>query len=101
MAKTIAEEYNGQAIPTARYDAIKRQLTQPLLDLLNAEVTPADVLLGQLNETLRIDHRLMLDDCRGQGKTDTAVSRFRESLIIMGTDLAHICVQPRALVEHL
>jgi hypothetical protein len=62
MAKILAEEYNGQAIPTARYDAIKRQLTQPLLDLLNAEVAPADVLLGQLNETLRIDHRLMLDD---------------------------------------
>jgi hypothetical protein len=62
IAKSLVDEYSRQATTDARYNAVNRELTQPLLDLLDAEGAPADELLGKLNETLRVYHRLMLDD---------------------------------------
>jgi hypothetical protein len=61
IARSLVDEYSRQATTGARYNAVKRELTQPLLDLLDAEEAPADKFLGKLNETLRVYHRLMLD----------------------------------------
>src|SRR5215510_9748311 len=38
--------------------------------------------------------------CSGQGKTDTELSGLEHSLVGIGTDIAQIRVQPRAVVKH-
>jgi hypothetical protein len=46
----LENEYNGvQGIPTNRYNQIVQQLTQPLLDALDAEFDPPQQLLDKLN----------------------------------------------------
>jgi hypothetical protein len=46
----LESEYDGvQGIPTDRYNRIVQQLTQPLLDALDAEFDPPQQLLDKLN----------------------------------------------------
>ena len=48
---SLDDEYDGvQGIPTSRYDHIVQQLTQPLLEALDAEFDPPRRLLEKLNE---------------------------------------------------
>jgi hypothetical protein len=46
----LEAEYDGvQGIPTSRYNRIVQQLTQPLLNALDAEFDPPQQLLDRLN----------------------------------------------------
>ncbi|HEV3110522.1 MAG TPA: hypothetical protein VGY99_08510 [Candidatus Binataceae bacterium] len=48
--QSLDDEYDGvQGVPTSRYNHIVQQLTQPLLDALDAEFDPALRLLEKLN----------------------------------------------------
>jgi hypothetical protein len=48
--ESLDDEYDGvQGVPTSRYDLIVQQLTQPLLDALDAEFDPAQRFLEKLN----------------------------------------------------
>jgi hypothetical protein len=50
--RTLADEYDGQAIPTARYEVIMNALQRPILDLMRGADEPAHELLRRLSEVL-------------------------------------------------
>jgi len=63
--QSLDDEYDGvQGVPTSRYDQIVQQLTQPLLEALDAEFDPPRRLLEKLNAlheaffTLQISEQL-------------------------------------------
>src|SRR5258708_17898135 len=46
----LIAEYNGQGLPTDRYEQISQRLTKPLIEALDAESASPIHLLDQLNQ---------------------------------------------------
>jgi hypothetical protein len=56
--RQLADEYDDQAIETARYQAIMTALQDPLLALLRADGKSAEIVLERLSAVLGAFHRL-------------------------------------------
>src|SRR6267154_3817917 len=49
----LEAEYNGQAIPTERYQRINATLQRPILDLIASSEGPAEAFLARMDEVSR------------------------------------------------
>jgi hypothetical protein len=62
MFTVLVDEDHDRSTTTRRYNMITQALHRPLLQLLNAEAAPAEILLERLNDVYKAFYSIMETD---------------------------------------